>query len=84
MKKYYEDLELERDATQENIAWAYCRLSLQYHPKRNEQKDLVYNNFKFSQIAEAYEVLSNRKSILLINNNYNFVDDSIIPIFLIS
>lgn len=61
MKSYYEILELESNATQEEISWAFSRLSLKYHPKRNEKKDFIYNNFKFSEIAEAYEVLSNCK-----------------------
>lgn len=59
MLNYYEILELEKNASQEEIAWNYSRLSLKFHPKKNEQKDLVYNNVKFSQIAEAFEVLSN-------------------------
>ena len=61
MKNYYEILDLEKDATQEQISWAYSRLALKYHPKRNEQKDFIYNNHQFSRIAEAYEVLSTCK-----------------------
>lgn len=59
MLDYYEILELEKKASQEEIAWAYSRLALKYHPKKNEQKEYIYNNMKFSQIAEAFEVLSN-------------------------
>lgn len=61
MKNYYEILELELNANQEEIAWAYNRLSLKYHPKKNPKDDLIYNNHKFSLIAEAYEVLSTGK-----------------------
>ena len=59
MKNYYETLELEKSCSQEEISWAYSRLALKYHPKRNEAKDFTYNNFKFAEIAEAFEVLSN-------------------------
>jgi DnaJ-class molecular chaperone len=62
---YYEKLELTKNANQEEIAHAYRRLSLKYHPKRNINKDFAVNNFYFHQIAEAYEVLSdpNKKSV---------------------
>lgn len=67
MKDYYNTLELERNASQEEIAWAYSRLALKFHPKRNEQKDFTYNNYKFAEIAEAYEVLSTCKIITIFN-----------------
>lgn len=63
IKNYYEVLELNRNANQESIANSYSRLSLKYHPKRNEQKDIVYNNYKFASISEAYDVLSNSKYV---------------------
>lgn len=59
MLNYYEILEIDKTTSQETISNAYSRLSLKYHPKRNEQKDFIYNNMKFSQISEAYDVLSN-------------------------
>ena len=67
-KNYYEILELSRNCTQEDIANAYRRLSLKFHPKNiSEQEKAVYE-FQFSQVAEAYEVLSDRNYIILINN----------------
>jgi DnaJ-class molecular chaperone len=59
MKDYYKILELEKKASQEEISWAYSRLSLKHHPKKNNQKDIIYNNYIFSEIAEAYQALSN-------------------------
>jgi len=35
----------------------YRRLALKYHPQKNKT-DIAANTFKFTQIAEAYEVLS--------------------------
>jgi molecular chaperone DnaJ len=60
-KNYYEILEVQRNSTQEEIANSYRRLSLKFHPKRNSSKEFAINNFYFNEIAEAYEVLSDRK-----------------------
>ena len=62
-KNYYETLEISRKCTQEEISNAYRRLSLKYHPKTHEAKFYAINEFFFNQIAEAYEVLSDRKHI---------------------
>jgi DnaJ-class molecular chaperone len=56
-KNYYEILEINRSCSQEDISNAYRRLSLKYHPKRNDTKDFATNNISFHEIAEAYEVL---------------------------
>ncbi len=60
-KDYYKILDLNRKCTQEDIAQAFRRLSLKYHPKRNPNKDFAINNHYLNDIAEAYEVLSDRK-----------------------
>jgi molecular chaperone DnaJ len=59
-KNYYEILELSREATAEDVSNAYRRLSLKYHPKKNDQKDFAVNNYFFHNVAEAYEVLGDR------------------------
>ena len=35
MKNYYEILEIEKNSSQEEISWAYSRLALKFHPKKN-------------------------------------------------
>ncbi|EGR33185.1 hypothetical protein IMG5_059990 [Ichthyophthirius multifiliis] len=56
-RNYYNDLEINRDATQSMIAHAYCKLSLKYHPKYNSENPyLTYKNFCL--VSEAYQVLS--------------------------
>jgi DnaJ-class molecular chaperone len=65
-KDYYETLEISRGCTSEDVSNAFRRLSLKYHPKKNDEKSFAVNNYFFHQVAEAYEVLSDRNYIKLI------------------
>lgn len=51
---YYKTLELENNATHDEIKKSYRKLSLKYHPDRNVGTD----NKKIQEINEAYETLS--------------------------
>ena len=44
---YYETLELDRKATQEDIKEAYRNLSLRFNPKRATQSTEAYYDYKF-------------------------------------
>ena len=55
-KDHYSVLELDRDATQEEIKKAYRRLALKYHPDTNPKNKGAEEIFK--EISEAYAVLS--------------------------
>ncbi len=55
-RDYYEVLGLERGASNEEIKKAYRRLAKQYHPDFN--KDDAGAEKKFTEIKEAYDVLS--------------------------
>lgn len=57
LKDYYRILELEPSATLPEIKKAYRRLALQYHPDKTNNDP--YAAVQFSQIKEAYEVLTN-------------------------
>ena len=54
--KAYEILELNSSATELEIKRAYRKLSLQYHPEKNDNSPESQNKFK--EIQEAYELLS--------------------------
>jgi molecular chaperone DnaJ len=54
-RDYYEILELDRNASEEDIRRAYRRLAKQYHPDVNKEADA---GDRFKEINEAYAVLS--------------------------
>jgi molecular chaperone DnaJ len=53
---YYEILEVEREATLEEVRAAYRRLALRYHPDKNPGDGAAEEQFK--RISEAYQVLA--------------------------
>ena len=55
-RDYYEVLGIARTATQKEIADAYRRLALKFHPDANPGDERATEKFK--EAAEAYEVLS--------------------------
>ena len=56
-KNYYEVLGVKKEASEEDIKKAYRKLALQLHPDKNKKADAEE---KFKELAEAYEVLSNK------------------------
>lgn len=56
MKDYYNTLEIDRNATPDEIKKAYRRLALKYHPDRNPGDKICEERFK--EINEAYACLS--------------------------
>lgn len=55
-RDYYEVLGVDRNATNKEIAAAYRKLALKYHPDANPNDETATERFK--EAAEAYEVLS--------------------------
>lgn len=54
---YYETLGVQRNANKEEIAAAYRKKAMEYHPDRNPGDTVAIEKFKFC--AEAFEVLHN-------------------------
>lgn len=57
-KDYYKILELSKNATDDDIKKAYRKLALKYHPDKNNSPGAEES---FKEVAEAYEVLSDKK-----------------------
>ena len=58
-ENFYEVLGVSEKATEEEIKKAYRKLSLQYHPDRNNNDQECVK--KFQKIGEAYETLSDKQ-----------------------
>ncbi|KAH8306597.1 hypothetical protein KR018_009005 [Drosophila ironensis] len=58
VKDFYKILGIARSATDDEIKKAYRKLALLYHPDKNKH-EMAEERFK--EVAEAYEVLSDRK-----------------------
>jgi curved DNA-binding protein CbpA len=63
-RSLYEELEVSKNASENQIRKAYRRLALIWHPDRNPHR-IEEANERFSRIANAYEVLSNSQKRLL-------------------
>jgi DnaJ homolog subfamily B member 5 len=57
-KDYYKALGIAKTATDDEIKKAYRKLALKFHPDKNKEPGAEE---KFKEIAEAYEVLSDKK-----------------------
>ena len=52
---YFEMLEVDKSASQDEIKKAYRRLASKFHPDRNKSSDAVE---RFQKIQESYDVIS--------------------------
>ena len=69
-KNYYEILEIDKNATQEDIKKSYRKLSLLHHPDKNGNSK-ESGSSKMTDINEAYEVLSNQEKKMMYDNEEN-------------
>ncbi len=75
-KDYYKILEVDSNATADQIKKSYRRLAMTYHPDRNPGNKAAEDMFK--EINEAYDVLSNpekRKKFDLMRDGKNNTTD---------
>lgn len=56
-KDYYKILEIDKNASEDEIKKAYRKMAMKYHPDRNNGSS--ESESKFKEAAEAYDVLSN-------------------------
>ena len=56
--RYYNMLQIAPTANREEIAAAYRKLALEYHPLRNPRENEASAYLKFTKLCEAYQVLS--------------------------
>ena len=69
-KDYYKILEVEEDASEEEIKMAYRRLAKRYHPDLNKTDPKAKE--KFIELHEAYDMLSDpRKRKIYDQAGYN-------------
>jgi len=64
----YYILEISKDASEQDIKKAYRKLTLQYHPDRNNSSDAEE---KIRKINEAYEVLGDKDKRMLYDSGTN-------------
>lgn len=67
MKDYYYFLGVKEDASLEDIKKAYRKLSLKYHPDKNDNDDFFAERFR--EIQEAYETLTDAGKRRLYDEN---------------
>ncbi|AZZ58125.1 J domain-containing protein [Riemerella anatipestifer] len=75
MKNYYYFLGISEEATSEDIKKAYRKLSLKYHPDKNENDSFFVERFR--EVQEAYEVLINSSSRSLYNQKLAQIQQNI-------
>lgn len=57
-KDYYKILGIPKTAKDDEVKKAYRKMALRYHPDKNKT---IGAEEKFKEVAEAYEVLSDKK-----------------------
>jgi DnaJ-class molecular chaperone len=80
-KDYYKILEIERNASEDDIKKSYRKLALKYHPDRCKD---VGAEEKFKEISEAYSVLSSpdkKRSYDVMGNTDNFDGEDPFSVF---
>jgi DnaJ-class molecular chaperone len=81
-EKYYQVLELQNNASDEEVKKAYKKMAVKYHPDKHAnstEQEKKEAEEKFKTIAEAYEVLTNKEKHMPSFAQGNFRRSSIDP-----
>ena len=65
---YYRILELQPNASEDDIKKAYKKLALKYHPDRNSDSGA---EAKFKEISDAYQILTKKSTPNISSHNIN-------------
>jgi len=69
-QQYYDLLEIDNNASNEDIKKAYRKMAIKHHPDKNpDNKEEAEQKFK--KVSEAYEVLTNKEKYTT-NNPFQF------------
>lgn len=68
MKDYYYFLGVKEDASDEDIKKAYRKLSLKYHPDKNQDDEFFADRFR--EVQEAYDTLSDSELRKTYDSNF--------------
>ena len=60
--KYYKILQLQNNASLDDIKKSYKKLAIKYHPDKNQNNKEAEEKFK--EISEAYEILTNKNKYM--------------------
>lgn len=81
-EKYYIELELPNNSTDEEVKKAYKKMAIKYHPDKHANSsdiDKQKAEEKFKKIAEAYEILTNKDKHMPSFGHSNFSRGAIDP-----
>lgn len=74
IKDYYELLEIDKNATDDDIKKAFRKMSIKYHPDTNKSPDAEK---QFREIKNAYDILSDNQKRYKYDKYIGFMDEMI-------